>query len=442
MAYSDKTGTAVPKFIVHGGFLGGFQLDASNVFSGLPTGSAALADGASAVTGTLNSTAFNGSQKTVISALNQLAYDDTQLQTGITAANNTSTTIGGGTLTLAPGAGMGAIGSYTTNGTVASLSIGVNEVLEDLNTLGVSSANGEFIVATGVGAFAYESGATARTSLGLGGLATLDILDEDGMDTDSATRPPSQQSVKAYVDAQVDTADSLTEMSDVTLTTPGDAALLLYDTGTSTWRDAALSGDATISDTGVITLAANSVDSAELTAGSVDFAHMSVNSIDSDQYVDGSIDLVHMSANSVDSDQYVDGSIDTAHFAAGAVDAAAMGANSVDSSELVNGSVDLAHMSANSVDSDQYVDGSIDSAHIAAGTIANDRLANDGITIAGTDTSLGGSITAAALAGEIAGEAYTQSGILTFAHEKLKMTDSAGTAYTLSIVGGILKIVS
>lgn len=46
--------------------------------------------------------------------------------------------------------------------------IGVDGVLEDLDTLGAASADGEFIVATGAGAFAYESGNTARTSLGLG----------------------------------------------------------------------------------------------------------------------------------------------------------------------------------------------------------------------------------------------------------------------------------
>lgn len=45
-------------------------------------------------------------------------------------------------------------------------------VLEDLNTLGAPSADGEFIVATGAGAFAYESGTTVRTSLGLGTIAT------------------------------------------------------------------------------------------------------------------------------------------------------------------------------------------------------------------------------------------------------------------------------
>jgi len=43
-----------------------------------------------------------------------------------------------------------------------------NAIFADLETLGAPSSDGQFIVATGTGAFAYESGATARTSLGLG----------------------------------------------------------------------------------------------------------------------------------------------------------------------------------------------------------------------------------------------------------------------------------
>lgn len=42
------------------------------------------------------------------------------------------------------------------------------DILDDLNTLGAATADGEFLVATGAGALAWESGATARTSLGLG----------------------------------------------------------------------------------------------------------------------------------------------------------------------------------------------------------------------------------------------------------------------------------
>ncbi len=42
------------------------------------------------------------------------------------------------------------------------------DVLDDLNTLGAAASDGQFIVATGAGAFAYESGSDARDSLSLG----------------------------------------------------------------------------------------------------------------------------------------------------------------------------------------------------------------------------------------------------------------------------------
>jgi hypothetical protein len=75
----------------------------------------------------------------------------------------TSQTIANGnTLTVSDGTGITAVVSATD-----TLTLGTDGVLQDLNTLGPATADGEFIVATGAGAFAYESGATARTSLGI-----------------------------------------------------------------------------------------------------------------------------------------------------------------------------------------------------------------------------------------------------------------------------------
>jgi len=79
------------------------------------------------------------------------------------------------------------------------------------------------------------------------------FLDEDNMASNSATKLASQKSIKAYVDTVMLTEDTLAEMNDTNITSPADASLLLYDTGTSTWRDGAMSGDATIGDTGAIT---------------------------------------------------------------------------------------------------------------------------------------------------------------------------------------------
>jgi hypothetical protein len=65
---------------------------------------------------------------------------------------------------------------------------GNTDRLDDLGTPGV----------TGIALLATGSATDARTALGLGGLATQSILDEDNFATNSATRPPSQQSTKAY----------------------------------------------------------------------------------------------------------------------------------------------------------------------------------------------------------------------------------------------------
>lgn len=60
------------------------------------------------------------------------------------------------------------------------------------------------VTAYGRGLIGSAGATEARTSLGLGTAATKDIIDEDSFATDSATRPPSQKSTKAYVGAKID----------------------------------------------------------------------------------------------------------------------------------------------------------------------------------------------------------------------------------------------
>ena len=72
-------------------------------------------------------------------------------------------------------------------------------------------------------------------------------------------------------------AGTLAGMTDTAITSPSDAALLLYDTGTSTWRDADMSGVATVNDTGAMTLSTAAItgQTAEATpSGANDFVLM------------------------------------------------------------------------------------------------------------------------------------------------------------------------
>ena len=100
------------------------------------------------------------------------------------------------------------------------------------------------------------------------GVSGSAILDEDKFASDSDTKLATQQSIKAYVATQVATANELSELTDVNITSAADGALLFYDTGTSKWIDNVVSGDITIADTGVATIAAGAVDNAML-AGSI-----------------------------------------------------------------------------------------------------------------------------------------------------------------------------
>jgi hypothetical protein len=56
---------------------------------------------------------------------------------------------------------------------------------------------------------------------GTGAVSVTNILDEDNMASDSATALATQQSIKAYVDAQVDTVDTLAEILAIGNTTGG-----------------------------------------------------------------------------------------------------------------------------------------------------------------------------------------------------------------------------
>jgi len=81
------------------------------------------------------------------------------------------------------------------------------------------------------------------------------VLDTD-LTTVSATDNTlaSAKAIKTYVDASVATANELSELTDVNITSPADGSVLFYDTATSKWIDNVVSGDISILDTGVASI--------------------------------------------------------------------------------------------------------------------------------------------------------------------------------------------
>lgn len=106
--------------------------------------------------------------------------------------------------------------------TTASNTVDVNGGTIDGTTIGASSAS--TIVGTTI---------VANTSVNIAGdgATVTGIKDEDNMASNSAVKLATQQSIKAYVDAQVDTADSLAEILAIGNTTTTTQKIQFRDSG-------------------------------------------------------------------------------------------------------------------------------------------------------------------------------------------------------------------
>jgi len=115
-----------------------------------------------------------------------------------------------------------------------------------------SMVAGEPLFSTDNSKFYIATDATTKSWIG------APIVDQDNMGDDSAVKLATQQSIKAYVDAQVAAKDALSELTDTTIANLSTGHMLLYD-GSDSWDNKAMSGDATINSSGVLTIATDAI---------------------------------------------------------------------------------------------------------------------------------------------------------------------------------------
>src|SRR5210317_1548764 len=159
------------------------------------------------------------------------------------------------------------------------------------------------------------------------GVSGTAILDEDNMASDSATQLATQQSIKAYVDSQVATANELSELTDTNITSAADGSLLFYDTATSKWIDNVVSGDITIADTGVAAISSGvvvnddinssaAIDATKIHDGSVtntEFGYVGVLTSDAQTQIDSKQATIDAS-NRLNANLINNGSVDNTEF--------------------------------------------------------------------------------------------------------------------------------
>ena len=98
-----------------------------------------------------------------------------------------------------------------------------------------------------------------------GTISGTSIKDEDNMASDSASHLATQQSIKAYVDSQVASFDTLAELSDTNITSAASGHILIHD-GSDSFDNKAVSGDVTIDSNGAVTIANDAVETAMVNA--------------------------------------------------------------------------------------------------------------------------------------------------------------------------------
>jgi hypothetical protein len=219
-------------------------------------------------------------------------------------------------------------------------------------------------------------------------------------------------------------ASSLFKMPDNTST-----KFLVAD-GTS-YQEVVMSGDATMANTGAITIANDAVENAMIAADAVTGSEIADDAINSEHYTDGSIDTAHIADlqvtnakigadavtgakiadDAINSEHYTDGSIDTAHIADLQVTNAKIAADAVTGAKIAD----------DALNSEHYTDASVDFAHIqnlAANTVVVRDANSSGVASAKavTNTQIligdGTGFTAAALSGDAT---MTNAGVVTIA---------------------------
>ena len=99
------------------------------------------------------------------------------------------------------------------------------------------------------------------------GVSGSAVLDQDDMSGNSATQLATQQSIKAYVDAQVATEDTLSELNDTTISGPASNDVLQYSG--SAWVDRTYAEAGLVSLTGSETLTNKTLTSPVLNGGAL-----------------------------------------------------------------------------------------------------------------------------------------------------------------------------
>ncbi len=298
------------------------------------------------------------------------------------------------TADIAAGAITGGLAGVIADGSITA---------DDLGTDSVGSAE---IATDAVGSDEIAADAVTASEIATGAVTTTEILDGTISTTDMA----SGGNDKLF---STDAAGNVTWIDKSTIGVPtltsgqmivGDAA------GDAT--AVTITGDATISNTGVLTLATDSVGSDEIATDAVGSDEIAADAVTASEIATDAVGSDEIATGAVTTAEISDGTIATADIAAGAITG---GLNGV----IADGSITSDDLAADSVTASE----------IATGAVGSDEIATDAVTASEIATDAVGS-------DEIAANAVTASEIATGAVTTTEILD--GTIATADIAAGAI----
>jgi len=352
-----------------------------------------------------------------------------------------------------------------STGRIASLS----DVTLDGNEL--NTAN-HFIVSTGAGGFQNQTISTANlsnsanivlTSAGATfGNFTYDFATSATITVDTPTAG-THAANKAYVDAKFAGGggiSALNDLDDVTIGAKVDAQILVLnytndgDDTNDIFHNVSLSGDLTITNAGVATIANNAVTTAKILDGNVTDAKLANDSVTTAKILDANVTNAKLADDSVTTAKILDGNVTTAKILDANVTDAKLANDSVTTAKILDANVTTAKILDANVTDAKLANDSVTTAKILDANVTDAKLANDSVTTAKildanvTNAKLANSsLTVGSTAISLGGSSTTLSGMtgidFTNANATIgaTMTTNGGASTTLTLGGAGSKVI-
>ena len=315
--------------------------------------------------------------------------------------------------------------THITSGVVIEADVADNAVTSAkiaANAVGASEIAANAVGASEIAANAVSTSEIASNSI----TSTLIAANQVGISELNVSDGTSGQALTTDGNGTLSfstVASSLAGASDTNISSPSSGQVLVYD-GTDSFDNVSISGDATLSNTGALTIAANAIEASMIAANAVGASEIAANSVGIDELNvtdgtsgqvlttdgagtlsfstvsgGGSQNLFSTIAVSGQSDIVADATTDTLTVAAGSgislttnastdtltitATGGGLSANAVTSAYLASNAVLARHISANAVGASEIAANAVGSSEIAANAVGSTQLAASGVT-AGT----------------------------------------------------------